>query len=83
MHDATQILRQEHEVILSVLDATEKTAAVLEADNDVPAHVLNETVEFLRRFADAQHHGKEEDLLFPKLLSGSSPTWRPFAIVPA
>ena len=67
MHDATQILRQEHEVILGVLDVTEKTAAVLEAGNDVPAHVLNETVEFLRRFADAQHHGKEEDLLFPKM----------------
>ena len=67
MHDATQILRQEHEVILGVLQATEKTAAALEAGNDVSAHFLNETVEFLRRSADARHLGKEEDLLFPKL----------------
>jgi hemerythrin-like domain-containing protein len=67
MHQATQILRQEHEVILGVLDATEKTASTLEAGSDVPAEVLQETVEFLRKFADTQHHGKEEDHLFPKL----------------
>jgi len=67
MHEATQILRQEHEVILGVLDATEKTANALEAGSEIPAEVLQETVEFLRKFADTQHHGKEEDHLFPKL----------------
>src|SRR3974390_98819 len=67
MHQATQIRRQEHEVILGVLDATEKTAKALEAGNTVPAKILQETVEFLRKYADTQHHGKEEDHLFPKL----------------
>ena len=33
----------------------------------MPAEVLQQTVDFLRRFSDAQHHGKEEDHLFPKL----------------
>jgi len=67
MQQATQILRQEHEVILGVLDATEKTANAIESGSTVPAEVLQGTVDFLRRFADAQHHGKEEDHLFPKL----------------
>ncbi|HVO64347.1 MAG TPA: hemerythrin domain-containing protein [Terriglobales bacterium] len=67
MHQATQILRQEHEVILGVLNATENTASALEAGSNIPADVLQETVEFLRRFADTQHHGKEEEHLFPKL----------------
>ena len=67
MHDATQILRNEHDVILNVLDATERTAASLEAGTIVPPQVLSDTVEFLRLYADRQHHGKEEDLLFPAL----------------
>lgn len=67
MHQATQILRQEHEVILGVLDAIDKTANALEAGSDIPAEILQEIVEFLRKFADTQHHGKEEEHLFPKL----------------
>jgi len=67
MHDATKILRQEHEVILRILDVTEKNAQALEAGAEVPAEVLSNTIEFLRLYADRQHHGKEEDLLFPEM----------------
>ncbi len=67
MQDATKILRQEHEVILRILDVTEKNAQALEAGAQVPAEVLSNTIEFLRLYADRQHHGKEEDLLFPEV----------------
>ncbi len=67
MNDATQILRNEHDVILQVLDATERVAGSLQAGADVPPQVLANVVEFLRLYADRQHHGKEEDLLFLEL----------------
>jgi hemerythrin-like domain-containing protein len=67
MNQATQVLRQEHEVILRVLDATNNVAESLEAGSDVPPGTLWNIIEFLRLFADRQHHGKEEDLLFPEL----------------
>jgi hemerythrin-like domain-containing protein len=67
MNEATQVLRQEHEVILGVLDATNNIAESLESGSDVSPQILSDIVEFLRLFADRQHHGKEEDLLFPEL----------------
>ena len=67
MHEATRILRNEHAVILRVLDATEKVGERLESGADVPPQVLSTTIEFLKLYADRQHHGKEEDLLFPEL----------------
>src|SRR6516164_5477298 len=67
MNDATQVLRQEHEVILRVLDTTETVADSLEAAGSVPPNILFDIMEFLRLYADRQHHGKEEDLSFPEL----------------
>ena len=67
MYEATGVLRNEHEVILRVLGATEATANAIEAGSNVSAQYLQDTVEFLSLYADRQHHGKEEDLLFPEL----------------
>jgi hemerythrin-like domain-containing protein len=65
MHEATTILRQEHDAILRMLDVTEESAHQLLAGKDVPGDVLSGLLEFLRFFADRCHHGKEEELLFP------------------
>ena len=82
MHEATTVLRQEHEVILTVLDAAEKTVTGLEEGAEVPPQLLTDTVEFLRRYADRQHHGKEEDLLFPELeKNGMSRNGGPVAVM--
>jgi len=67
MTTATQILRNEHDAILSMLDATEEAARQLGAGEAVEPRVLDGLLEFFRLFADRCHHGKEEDLLFPKL----------------
>ena len=67
MRTATEILRNEHDAILSMLDATEEVARRLGRRDHVEPQVLDNLMEFFRLFADRCHHGKEEDLLFPLL----------------
>jgi hemerythrin-like domain-containing protein len=70
---ATGTLRDEHRTILKVLDAFERILddAGTRAANGEPAaepvQDLRDCVTFFRSFADACHHGKEEDLLFTEL----------------
>ena len=67
MRTATEILRQEHDAILRMLDATEEVARRLVRGERVESGILKSLLEFFRLFADRCHHGKEEDLLFPLL----------------
>jgi hemerythrin-like domain-containing protein len=73
MPTATQTLRQEHDAILRMLDATEETARHLTAGAPVEPGVLEGLLQFLKLFADRCHHGKEEDVLFPKLVEKGLP----------
>jgi len=65
VYEGTKLLREEHEVILRV-KASEAAANAIESGVDASAQFLSDVVEFLRLYADRQHHGKEEDLLFPE-----------------
>jgi hemerythrin-like domain-containing protein len=67
MGAATKILREEHDVILKMLEALEAAAHRVEAGYPVPLNQLADFHEFFRLFADRSHHGKEEELLFPLL----------------
>lgn len=67
MTTATETLRQEHDAILRMLEATEEAARRLAAGRPVEPRVLEGLLEFFQLFADRCHHGKEEGLLFPKL----------------
>lgn len=60
-----QILVNEHDIILSVLDAIE----VMAGDESRPFNprFYELACDFLATFADQCHHAKEEDLLFPAL----------------
>jgi hemerythrin-like domain-containing protein len=62
----TGMLREEHQLILRVLDVLQK---IVEngASGEWDVDGMEECVAFFRLFADACHHGKEEDLLFPEL----------------
>ena len=64
--DPTGVLREEHRWILNVAGALER-----ELDRASPGapdpDQLERCVRFIRLFADACHHGKEEDQLFPIL----------------
>ena len=61
------VLRKEHKGILKMLDVTDEVARRLEAGQSVAPEKLADLLEFFRLFADQCHHGKEEDLLFPRL----------------
>src|SRR5512136_1599035 len=82
VYSATTILRKEHEAILKMLDASEATAFKIDRGGTVAPETLEGLLEFLRLFADRCHHGKEEDLLFPKLgEKGFPPNAGPVAVM--
>lgn len=61
------VLKQEHQVILRVLDALEGLISSPPDDAPLAVEPLTDCIEFFRLYADACHHAKEEDLLFPVL----------------
>lgn len=69
----TDVLRQEHEVILRALDALESIAQEARSKNSLDMDSAGDALEFLKTFADRCHHGKEEDILFPELAKHGLP----------
>lgn len=69
----TDILMQEHRLILSVLDSLEEAADRLENGQDVDADFFIDAAEFVSGFADKCHHGKEEDILFVAMTAMDMP----------
>lgn len=64
---ATAQLKEEHRVIERVLEVLRPASDRLEEGENVPLEVFEDSVEFVREFADRCHHGKEENVLFPLL----------------
>jgi hemerythrin-like domain-containing protein len=65
----TSVLVGEHTLILQALDVLEKHLTDLEGGGQADAAYYRKMVEFLRTFADACHHGKEERLLFEHMVA--------------
>ncbi len=63
---ATQLLMEEHEIILRALD-------VLEALAQRGVSASQALVDFFTDFADTHHHAKEEEILFPALEEAGFP----------
>ena len=57
---ATAILRNEHDTILGMLDATEEVGRQLERGERVAPETLTHLVNFFRQFAEGDHLEKEE-----------------------
>ena len=70
---ATDVLREEHEVILRVLAGVRELVRRLEAGEPVEADLVELVLEFITGFADGCHHRKEEDNLFPLLAKRGLP----------
>jgi len=70
---ATSRLREEHQLILQVADAMQALVAEGEGPDGLDFDTIGDCVTFIRLFADACHHGKEEDLLFPELEAAGLP----------
>ncbi len=69
----TQVLREEHRVILRAIELVELAAGRLDAGRALPAGWWEELLEWLRAFADRNHHAKEETYLFPALARAGVP----------
>lgn len=67
--EATQILREEHEVITHVIEALEAAALAVEHGGDISPQFFLDAAQFVRGFADGCHHKKEENVLFPALVA--------------
>jgi len=65
--DATALLRQEHHWILKVADVLESLAQHAQDGGEPDFDSFDECIRFIKLFADACHHGKEENLLFSEL----------------
>jgi hemerythrin-like domain-containing protein len=63
----TEILTNEHRVIERVLACLDRMAETAFERGTVDAASAHDAIEFLRKFADACHHGKEEARLFPAM----------------
>lgn len=72
-NDPIGMLEEEHRFIAKVVSAATVLADRLDADQPVKIETLESIVEFMRTYADKCHHGKEEDLLFPKLAERGVP----------
>lgn len=78
---AIQTMMAEHQTILRVLASLEKLVTD-GAHTEEPADTFAKAARFLREYADALHHGKEEDLLFPAMeSSGLQPEAGPTAVM--
>ena len=66
----TALLREEHELIVRVAGAL---GVRLAGHNELDYDNLDRCVTFFRLYADACHHGKEEEMLFPALGANGLP----------
>ncbi len=57
----------EHEMILKVADWAQREAETLREGGPLRVAKVGRVLEFIRTFADAYHHGKEEELLFARM----------------
>ena len=69
----TAVLRDEHQLILAVAGALDGLLADETAGAALDYTIVDRCITFFRLFADACHHGKEEDLLFPELVKAGLP----------
>ena len=74
MPTPTEVLREEHRVILRALGVLEAAAARLAGGWPLPEGWWPEIIAWLRTFADKNHHAKEESSLFPAMVKAGVPS---------
>ncbi len=72
--EATDVLMQEHRNIEQVLDALEAFADELARTRRTEKDELSLFVRFIREYADARHHAKEEGVLFRAMVEHGFPS---------
>jgi hemerythrin-like domain-containing protein len=67
VEQAIELLMNEHRLIEQVLGSLETLVVEVEGGLNLERPVLADYGVFFREFADALHHGKEEDVLFARM----------------
>ena len=70
---ATTVLRSEHDQILAMVACLRAACSAAENDNSFDAETFQMGSDFIREYADAWHHAKEEEHLFPALEAAGMP----------
>ena len=73
MHKAIEVLMGEHRLIEEVLGSLEACARETAAGTPLLRATVAEYAEFFHQFTDACHHGKEEDVLFRRMIERGFP----------
>jgi hemerythrin-like domain-containing protein len=63
----TDILKDEHLLIVAMLQVIDAACAKMESGEKPDTAHLAAMIDFIRNFADKCHHAKEENLLFPAM----------------
>lgn len=69
MKNITNVLSEEHEIILKVIDAALEECYDIEGGKELDVDLFKKTIDFIINYADKFHHAKEEDILFKAMLS--------------
>lgn len=68
-----QVLKDEHQLILAVLDSLEEGADRLDSGDKIDPDFFLDAAKFVAGFADKCHHSKEEDILFVAMTAMNMP----------
>jgi len=71
--DVTQVMVEEHKLILRMIGLVERNTAQMEAGKFRDWQFYLDAIDFIRNFADRFHHAKEEDVLFAALVANGMP----------
>jgi len=69
----TQVLVDEHQLILRMIAVLEKNVREMQAGRFRNWQFYLDAVDFIRNYADRFHHAKEEDVLFVALVNNGMP----------
>lgn len=64
---ATEILKNEHQVILSVMDAAEREIRSIHLTGKITTDNIEKIIDFGRIFIESCHNAKEEEYVLPKM----------------
>ena len=71
--NVTQVMVDEHKLILRMIALVEKNTELLEQGKFRNWQFYLDAVDFIRNYADRFHHAKEEDVLFVELIKNGMP----------
>jgi hemerythrin-like domain-containing protein len=77
----TDVLKDEHTVVLMVVRAMEREAQTIRDGGPVHDGDVAKMVDFTREFTDGCHHAKEEKVLFPTLQERSPVAGGPVSVM--